>query len=225
MFGRALVPQVSGFLRVKPRSRCPRRAVYLLHLSSAISPGKATMRIQIPMLAAVAAVALAATGSGPASAAVASVSSVNHVASVAHLAAPLGTTNNPCYQKPNALHCDNTDPVATDCNIGSYVAASSPVYFYNANNGALTGGWSGYIQNWYSPHCGTNWARYVDTSGSYGTVSIDTCVNSPFHCTDMYDSNAFPAWSNQIYAKTVVSMASASFTNHNGVVAAGESRA
>jgi hypothetical protein len=146
-------------------------------------------------------------------------------ASAAHPAVPLGTINNPCYQSPNAQHCDNTDPVATDCNIGSYVAASSPVYFYDAESGRLTGGWSGYIQNWYSPHCGTNWARYVDTSGSYGTVSIQTCVNSPFHCTDMYDSNVFPAWSNQIYARTSVATASAGFSNHNGVVAAGESSA
>jgi hypothetical protein len=88
--------------------------------------------------------------------------------------------NNPCYQSPSAAHCDNTDPVNTDCNIGSYVASSSPVYWYDSENGELTGGWSGYIQNWYSPHCGTNWARYVDTSGVGGTVNIITCLNDEF---------------------------------------------
>ncbi len=155
------------------------------------------------------ALALVVTVAGPGNAAVS--------AQAPRTVTPHGTTNNACYQSPSAAHCDNTDPFDTDCSIGSYVANSLPVYWYDAENGQRTGGYSGYIQNWYSPHCGTNWARYVDTSGTGGNVNIVTCLNNQFvHCTDWYVSAVFPAWSNQLYAKTTVATAFADFSAFGG---------
>jgi hypothetical protein len=175
------------------------------------------MRERILLLAALIPLLLAVAGMGTASATVFAASSASHVTALTHTVAPLGTTNNPCYESPSAAHCDNTDPFNTDCSIGSYVASSSPVYWYDSENGQLTGGWSGYIQNWYSPHCGTNWARYVDTSGVGGNVNIITCLNDEFvHCTDWYASAVFPTWSNQLYAKTTVATAFADFSAFNG---------
>jgi hypothetical protein len=170
------------------------------------------MRIHVPVLAAAASLVLAAAGFCTVSPAVASATSASHALSAAHRAAPLGTTNNACYQSPSAKHCDNSDPLATDCSIGSYVASSQPVYYYDPNNGRRTGGWTGYVQNWYSPHCGTNWARYVDTSGAWGSVYLITCLTNSGHCTDGYDSSVFPAWSNQLYARTTAADALAQFS-------------
>lgn len=147
-------------------------------------------------------------------------------AAMARTAAPLGSTSNKCYQSPSAANCDNTDPYDTDCSVGSYVANSVPVSWYDPENGKLTGGSSGYIQNWYSPHCGTNWARYVDTSGTAGQVDIVTCLNDEFvHCTDWYYSAVFPAWSNQLYAKTTVATAFADFASFAGGTASGSASA
>jgi hypothetical protein len=168
------------------------------------------IRAILALLALAVPLALAAGVSGPAAAAV----------------TPHGTTNNACYQNPSANTCDNTDPFATDCNLGSYVANSQPVYWYDAENGKLTGGYSGYIQNWYSPHCGTNWARYVDASGVTGQADIITCLNNQFvHCTDWYYSAVLPAWSNQLYARTTVATAFADFTNFVGGTASGSASA
>lgn len=125
-----------------------------------------------------------------------------------------GSTNNPCYQNPSAQNCFNTDPYDTDCYLDAYVANSVPVAYYNPDNGQPTGGSTGYIQNWYSPHCGTNWARYVDTSGAAGTVTIWVYLPGvqPYTRTDLYYSDVFPAWSNQIYAPTTTAGAAAQFT-------------
>jgi hypothetical protein len=142
---------------------------------------------------------------------------------VTHAAARRAAATSTCYAKPNAVNCDDTDPVKTGCNTGSYVASSNPVYLVDPENGQKTGGSSGYIQNWYSPHCGTNWARYVDTSGTGGQVAIITCLNNEFvHCTDWYYSDDFPAWSNQLYAKTTVATA---FASWSGVSAQGSASA
>jgi hypothetical protein len=159
-------------------------------------------------------------GYGVASAAVTSASAAAHETAVAHPAAvPLGTTNNPCYQHPSAGHCDNTDPYATDCNIGSYVANSDPVYWIDLNNGQRSGGYSGWIQNWYSPHCGTNWAMYVNTSGDTGVADIWVCRSG--YCASDYSSYLFPSWSNQLYAPSVVATAYANFSEYSGIYPSG----
>ncbi|HEV2377746.1 MAG TPA: hypothetical protein VGS19_36985 [Streptosporangiaceae bacterium] len=131
---------------------------------------------------------------------------------MAQTAAPTGSTNNPCYQSPSARTCGNQDPLDTDCSIGSYVANSQPVYYFNPDNGQPTGGWTGYIQNWYSPHCGTNWARYVDTTGTAGTVNIYVCVDNSSTCSDRYGSGVFPAWSNMVYSPSTTATAYAEFS-------------
>lgn len=128
---------------------------------------------------------------------------------------PAGTTNNACYQSPSAQNCDNTDPYDTDCANGSYVANSVPVAYGDGSD-------AGYIQNWYSPHCGTNWARFDDTSGESGLGTVETCLGTVFdHCTADYSSTVFPSWSDQLYAPTTQATAYGWFTLYSDGMPAG----
>jgi hypothetical protein len=121
-------------------------------------------------------------------------------------------TSTSCYQSPSAQNCDGQDP--GNCWLDASPVNAQPVLWYNPDNGQPTGGSSGSIENWYSPHCGTNWAQYVDTSGSQGNVNINVClgVNNFSHCAGWYLSDVFPAWSNMVYAPTTTATAYAEFS-------------
>jgi hypothetical protein len=52
------------------------------------------------------------------------------------------------------------DPVVTGCwDANAYIASTTPF--------PVDGPQLGYVANWYSPDCGTNWAETVTTAGLY----------------------------------------------------------
>jgi hypothetical protein len=116
-----------------------------------------------------------------------------------------------CYLSPAAKVCDNRDPKDTGCwDSSAYVASHAELL--TADNRSV-----GTMQNWYSPHCGTNWARFVPngntpTDGTaLMTVSVCLGVNTSNHCSDQYSvyrtRSTQPPWSNMIYAKTTPAQA------------------
>jgi hypothetical protein len=182
------------------------------------------MRIRTYIVAAAAIVMAVASGPAAVAATAAPSAAAAHVAAAGH-AAPLADTP-ACYASPSTTNCDRTDPFNNTnnpnlwCGSGSYVVNSQPVYFFDLNNGQINySEWTGWIQVWYSPHCGTNWARYVDTSGISGVVTTWTCRSDL--CTSEYSSSIFPSWSDQVYAPTVNATAYAEFACFSGCTAEG----
>lgn len=122
-------------------------------------------------------------------------------------------TTNPCYATPNATNCDNQDPQATGCNADAYTASSKEMYWFDGTD-------LGTIQNRYSPHCGSNWTRFVpnayppsDTPG-FGeeTIAVETCLNDEFvTCSDYYSiartSSTGDPYSNMVYAPNTTATA------------------
>ncbi len=106
-----------------------------------------------------------------------------------------------CYANPSPSTCDNTDPSNTGCSADAYTAASAAVRYQN-------GGSVGTIQLRYSPHCGTNWARFIKTTSTAGLATVQTCLGYVFvHCTADYSSYGSLLWSNQLYARTTIATA------------------
>jgi hypothetical protein len=119
-----------------------------------------------------------------------------------------------CYASPNPTNCDNSDPISTGCSKDAYTAAQAPVAY---QNGVSTG----WIQLRYSPHCGTNWARWVKTTSDDGLATVQVCLNHVFvHCSDQYSAYVSLEWSNQIYARTTIATAFGWFVG-NGAGAEG----
>ncbi|HEX5497481.1 MAG TPA: hypothetical protein VFX70_23235 [Mycobacteriales bacterium] len=178
-------------------------------------------KIRTLLVATVLAIASAAWTGGTASAApaptphetIAATAAVTSATAVA----PADDFESPCQRQPSAQTCDNTDPVDTGCNEGSFVANSVPLKFGSGDT-------IGYIQNWFSPQCGTNWARFVDTSGDEGLGFVMTCHGTDFtSCTDDFGSFVFPCWSDQVYSPNAPATAYVSFALYSAGMPAGAS--
>jgi|SRR5215467_3807138 len=92
----------------------------------------------------------------------------------AHAAVTPGGGDGPgCY----ANGCDGQDPVAMGCWNDAYVASSSIIYYTVFD--------IGYVDNWYSPSCGTNWAQvFQQTTHGCTSTSVRTMQKS-FGCREL----------------------------------------
>lgn len=76
-----------------------------------------------------------------------------------------------CYSSPSEATCDNVDPEKSGCSTDAYTQTQAKAYDGD-------GHYNGYIQLRYSPHCGTNWGRYVSVDGNtyyVYTIGIYRC--------------------------------------------------
>jgi hypothetical protein len=93
--------------------------------------------------------------------------------------------------------CDNTDPVLEQCDPSAYDAAQNDVYYGNGQH-------AGYVQNWYSVDCGTNYSRTVEDAPPCGDSSecgYSVWVSGPTATSDHYgDVTNQSIYSNQVYA-------------------------
>jgi hypothetical protein len=117
---------------------------------------------------------------------------------------------------------DNSDPYDTGCwGLSSKSDAGDPNITLTRNlpsswdvvaqvvNGAYIfdnfGDYLGYVENWYSYRCGTNWARIFVDGGSNATLTVRTYTNNS--STDTYTTYGSYAWSNQVNALTATAYA------------------
>jgi hypothetical protein len=99
--------------------------------------------------------------------------------------------------------CNNTDPSATGCWDGNaYVASSNRII---DNYGDVLG----FVLNWYSRDCGTNWSE-VYTGDAYpggGDCNLTVYVYNGSISSSRYTTYYNHAWSNQIYSPYTVAHA------------------
>ncbi|MFJ9903722.1 DUF2690 domain-containing protein [Streptomyces sp. NPDC101152] len=118
-------------------------------------------------------------------------------------AAPAAPDPAACYNKPSQSTCRNIDPVDSKCKKDAYVAKHAELNIY------------GTMQNWYSPHCRTNWAQFVPNGNvpkdGTANISLRVCLHNSNICSDEYSifrtSRSQPPWSNMVYADTAVATA------------------
>jgi len=123
-----------------------------------------------------------------------------------------------CYASPSARNCDNTDPQATGCSADAYDAQVGTVYWVDPENGKR-GSAMGEVINRYSPHCGTNWSKFIEYDGGpAGSLTVQVClgVSNFNHCSDPSTWNSASGWSPQLYAPTTVATAYAWFASSDG---------
>lgn len=109
---------------------------------------------------------------------------------------------------------DNTDPRATGCwDSRAYPTGKANIY-------DKYGDYLGYVDNWYSPDCGTNWSETF-TSGGSATITVWTCRSS--YCTDKFTAYTTSAWSNQVYAPTTTACAEGTIYVRSGITGTNES--
>src|SRR5215471_15655502 len=118
----------------------------------------------------------------------------------AHAAVTPGGGDGPgCY----ANGCDGQDPVAMGCWNDAYVASSSIIYYTVFD--------IGYVDNWYSPSCGTNWAQVFSTNDAWVYVYVGSYDAEIFRVQGV-DGGAYVAenetssngtWTNMLYARDV----------------------
>ncbi len=70
-----------------------------------------------------------------------------------------------CYYNPSEATCDGVDPQDSGCSADAYTQAT-------ANVSVPDDSFTGVLELRYSPHCGTNWARYI-SSGPTNVATLD----------------------------------------------------
>jgi hypothetical protein len=114
------------------------------------------------------------------------------VAAPAHAAAPATATA--------TSSLDNTDPIATGCwDANAYVAAGPTPITYPTGRG--------YVRNWYSPDCGTNWSEVYTADGSSQNLTVYVYRQSDYYNTPVFYLYGNDAYSNQVYAPNAVACA------------------
>ena len=138
--------------------------------------------------------AAAATGSMAVPSAHAATTQASISASTRHVQAATAATD--------TFPLDNTDPIDTGCwDANAYIAAAAPIYDYP------TGNLLGYVRNWYSPDCGTNWSEVYTADGSSNYLGPWVYRQSDNHSTPAFTLYGNDAYSNQLYAPDAVACA------------------
>jgi hypothetical protein len=73
----------------------------------------------------------------------------------------------------------------------------------------------GYVRNWYSPDCGTNWSEVYTADGSAQNLDVNVIRESDGYDTPVYSLAGNDAYSNQVYAPDVTACA-VGLINDNG---------